>query len=32
MGLDMYAYVASKAGQYNEFHETAQFDPIERDM
>lgn len=27
MGLDMYAYVASKKGQYNEFYETAQWDP-----
>ena len=26
MGLDMYAYVASKKGQYNEFYETAEFD------
>ena len=26
MGLDMYAYVASKAGQQNEFYEGAQFD------
>jgi len=26
MGLDMYAYVASKAGQYSEFYETAEFD------
>ena len=25
MGLDMYAYVASKAGQQNEFYETAEF-------
>ena len=28
MGLDMYAYVASKKGQYNEFYETAEFDKI----
>ena len=26
MGLDMYAYVASKKGQYNDFYETAEFD------
>ena len=26
MGLDMYAYVANKAGQYSEFYETAEFD------
>ena len=26
MGLDMYAYVAAKAGQQNEFYEGAQFD------
>lgn len=26
MGLDMYAYVASKAGQYNEFYEGAEWD------
>ena len=26
MGLDMYAYVASKAGQQNEFYEGSQFD------
>lgn len=26
MGLDMYAYVASKKGQYNEYYETAEFD------
>ena len=26
MGLDMYAYVASKRGQYNEFNETAELD------
>ena len=26
MGLDMYAYVASKKGQYGEFYETAEFD------
>ncbi len=26
MGLDMYAYVAQKAGQQNEFYENAQYD------
>jgi len=26
MGLDMYAYVASKRGQYNEFYDTAELD------
>jgi hypothetical protein len=26
MGLDMYAYVAGKKGQYNDFYETAEFD------
>ena len=26
MGLDMYAYVANKAGQHDEFYEGAQFD------
>ena len=26
MGLDMYAYVADKKGQYNDFYETAEFD------
>ena len=26
MGLDMYAYVASKKGQQDEFYETAEFD------
>ena len=26
MGLDMYAYVANKKGQYNEYYETAEFD------
>ena len=26
MGLDMYAYVAGKKGQYGEFYETAEFD------
>ena len=28
MGLDMYAYVANKKGQYNEFYETAKLDAI----
>lgn len=27
MGLDMYAYVAARAGQRNEFYEGAEFDP-----
>ena len=27
MGLDMYAYVANKAGQQNEFYEGAEWDP-----
>jgi hypothetical protein len=31
MGLDQYAYVAAKKGQFNEFHETAQFDPVVHD-
>jgi len=26
MGLDMYAYVASRKGQQDEFYETAEFD------
>lgn len=26
MGLDMYAYVAGKKGQYNDYYETAEFD------
>jgi len=26
MGLDMYAYVANKKGQYNDYYETAEFD------
>lgn len=29
MGLDMYAYVAARAGQSAEFHATAKFDPKE---
>ena len=28
MGLDMYAYVANKRGQYNDFYETAEFDSL----
>jgi hypothetical protein len=28
MGLDQYAYVASKAGQQNEFYEGADWDPV----
>jgi len=28
MGLDMYAYVASKKGQYNEYHERSDWDPV----
>ena len=32
MGLDMYAYVASKKGQYNEFYETAEFDGTTNDF
>lgn len=31
MGLDQYAYSASKAGQYNEFWETAEFDADTRE-
>ena len=27
MGLDMYAYTAAKAGQQNEFYESAEWDP-----
>jgi hypothetical protein len=27
MGLDMYAYVAAKAGQYREYYETGDYDP-----
>ena len=26
MGLDMYAYVANRAGQHSDFYEGAQFD------
>ena len=32
MGLDQYAYVASKKGQYNEFYETAEFDGTTNDF
>ena len=32
MGLDMYAYVAKKRGQYNEFYETAEFDGTTNDF
>ena len=32
MGLDMYAYVASKAGQQNEFYETAEFNKTINDF
>ena len=32
MGLDMYAYVAGKKGQYNEFYETAEFDGTTNDF
>lgn len=28
MGLDMYAYVAAKQGQQNEFYEGAEWDPV----
>lgn len=31
MGLDMYAYVASKAGQQNEYYEGAEFDETTRE-
>jgi hypothetical protein len=31
MGLDMYAYVAQKAGQQNEYYEGAKFDPESKD-
>jgi hypothetical protein len=31
MGLDMYAYVANRAGQQNEFYEGAQFDKESND-
>lgn len=32
MGLDMYAYVAQKAGQQNEFYEGAEFDETTREF
>jgi hypothetical protein len=32
MGLDMYAYVAKKRGQYNEFYENAEFDGTTNDF
>jgi hypothetical protein len=32
MGLDMYAYVASKAGQQNEYYEGAEFDETIREF
>ena len=32
MGLDMYAYVASKAGQHDEFYEGAAFDKESNEM
>jgi hypothetical protein len=32
MGLDMYAYVANKAGQHNEFYEGSEFDETTREM
>jgi len=32
MGLDMYAYVAARAGQNNEFYEGAEFDETTRDF
>ena len=31
MGLDMYAYVAQKEGQQNEYYEGAEFDPESKD-
>jgi len=31
MGLDMYAYVANKAGQQNEYYEGAEWDPVTRE-
>jgi hypothetical protein len=31
MGLDMYAYTAARAGQQNEFYETAEFDSESKD-
>lgn len=32
MGLDMYAYVAARAGQQSEFYEGAEFDEISKDF
>jgi hypothetical protein len=32
MGLDMYAYVASRKGQYDEFHEKAEWDETIKDF
>jgi hypothetical protein len=32
MGLDMYAYVANKKGQYNDFYENAEFDATTNDF
>jgi hypothetical protein len=32
MGLDMYAYVASRKGQQSEFYETAEFDAISNEF
>jgi hypothetical protein len=32
MGLDMYAYVANKKGQYNEFYDNAEFDATTNDF
>jgi hypothetical protein len=32
MGLDMYAYVAARAGQQNEFYEGAEFDQNSKDF
>jgi len=32
MGLDMYAYVAAKAGQQHEFYESAEFDENSKDF
>jgi hypothetical protein len=31
MGLDMYAYVASKAKQHDDFYESAVFDPVSKE-
>jgi hypothetical protein len=31
MGLDMYAYIAAKAGQQNEFYEGAEWDPVAKE-